>query len=445
VTARRRRRWAVAAAVVLVAGSGAASAETTVEANLTVVGRLDPGASTLYGDVAVVGTTAIVATQATGPAGCPTASATVVDVKVPRHPRVVATIPVAAGMTVSDVDALDVATTAFTGDLVALALTPLPGPCGDSTVGMVTYHDLSDPSQPGQVGRSVGCPACGRSGQSVSLAQRKDGRVVAARTDAAGVAFDDVSDPAHPLAMAPWPAPPAEPGGCGVHGVVLHDDGLAALVTLADGRVYDLVLADPTAPPGAGDPAPPPDRPGGAAGVSSAVVPLGNRTIAIVSERDCDPLAPPGGLRVLTLDRAAGPRDEDPVRYPGGSSPGRLVASGAFAYVAWHGDGVRVVDFGEVRPRTVARFVPAQPDVVGVALLPANVVVTDSASGLYVLERPDEGGGRAAFWSQFLSLMRFLVPAVLLAGAFALVPRLATRGVGADAPVATPSRVRRRA
>jgi hypothetical protein len=175
------------------------------------------------------------------------------------------------------------------------------------------------------------------------------------------------------------------------------------------------------------------------------VVPLGNRTIAIVSERDCVPVAPPGGLRVLTLDRDAAPRDEAPIRYPSGSSPGRLVASGAFAYVAWHGDGVRVVDFGEVRARTVARFVPAQPDVVGVALLPANVVVTDSASGVYVLERPDEGGGRAAFWSQFLSLMRFLVPAVLLAGAFALVPRVAARGAGADAPVATPSRVRRRA
>lgn len=436
----------LAVAVFLATGPAGAAAETGVEANLKVVGRSDLGLSgASYGDVAVVGTTAVVATRTAGPAGCPTASAVVIDLKDPRRPRVVATIPVPAGLTVSDVDAVDVATAAFTGDLVALALTPLPGACGDSAAATVGYHDLSDPSQPKPLSQSAGCPACDRATQSVSLAQRDDGRILAARTnlDPPGIAVDDLSDPRRPVVLAHWAAPLQ---ACGTAGVVLHDSGTDALITLPGGAIDDLSLSEPSRPADAGGPAPAPDAAGRPAG--AAVVLLANRTVAIVAEEGaCSSAASPArGLRVLSLMKGAPPHEESPVRFPSPNPPGRLVASGALAYVAWHGDGLRVLDFGEVRPRTVAQFVPPGPaDVVGVALLPAHVVVADATSGVYVLQRPEEGGGRAAFWSQLLSLLQFVGPAMLVAAAFAVLPRLTLGRAGAASRVTTPSRVRRRA
>jgi hypothetical protein len=107
-----------------------------------------------------------------------------------------------------------------------------------------------------------------------------------------------------------------------------------------------------------------------------------------------------------------------------------------------------VVDFAEVRPKTVAQFVPANAEVMGVGLLPEHVVVSDANQGLFVLERPDEGGGRATFWSQFLSIFPYLGFAAMMAAGL-LVPRmLASRAgatVGMPAPGAEPVRRRRRA
>jgi hypothetical protein len=175
-------------------------------------------------------------------------------------------------------------------------------------------------------------------------------------------------------------------------------------------------------------------------------MPVGARTLAIVSdegperppERDGGPERPPErdggpdgacggeggpGLRLLELSGGA-PRDLEPVRFTSGASPGRLVASGELAYVAWHGDGLRVVDFGQVRPRTVAQFIPVQAAVVGVGLLPNHVVAVDRNSGLYVLERPDEAGARSSFWSDLVGLLPYLGFAGLLVAAI-VIPQLA--------------------
>lgn len=418
--------WAVAGSMLL--GTGAAAA-TPIEANLEVVGRWSGEPLQSYGDVAVVGTTAILTTEAGVP--CPASSATVIDVKNPRSPRFLSAISVPAGMTASEVDAASVSTPAFTGDLVAMVLMPSPG-CG-ATGPVVALHDVTDPAQPRLLAQTAGS-------QSVSLAQRADGRVLAATMSSAppGVVLDDVSDPAHPVTLAQWEDPqPAAIPACGAANVVLQDDGTGAVVTFADGRAYDLDLTEPRNP-SAGEPAA-----GGGAGYA-AVLPLGNRTIAIVSEYSCGAADAALGLRVLVLEREAGTREEAPVRFPGAAAPGRLVASGALAYVAWHGDGVRVIDFGEVRARTVAQFAPEQADVVGVALLPQHIVVTDRASGLYVLDRPEEAGGRAGFWGTFGSLLPYLGGAMVMAAAF-VVPRLAMgrAPVGSGSPVPSPARRRR--
>jgi hypothetical protein len=148
---------------------------------------------------------------------------------------------------------------------------------------------------------------------------------------------------------------------------------------------------------------------------------------------------------VLELDHGTGPRELDTVRFTTPAAPGRLVASGELAYVAWDGDGLRIVDLGQVKPRTVAQFVPPAGDVVAVALLAEHVVVTDRTSGLYVLRRPDEGGARSSFWSELAGLLPYL-PFPLILAAWALVPRLAARGApaGSGAPVPAPARVPRR-
>lgn len=122
-----------------------------------------------------------------------------------------------------------------------------------------------------------------------------------------------------------------------------------------------------------------------------------------------------GGLRILEVDPDTGMREIGLVHSPNGKAfpppdvgvyaPGRAVARGATAYVAWHSDGLRVIDVAAAPPREVGHFVPpdspdpsgtlpAKASVVGVALLEGNrVVITDQNSGLYVLDARLGGDG----------------------------------------------------
>jgi len=422
-TAYRRgvRARLLTAAVVLLCCTGAAPGEM-IEVNLKIVGRAAVEPTAGYGALTVVGTTAVVATEA--PAGpCAGASAAVVDIKDPKKPRVVTSIAFPAGTVAADLDSTAVESETFTGDLLAIALAS----CAGGTPTGVAYYDITAPETPHMLAQTAGAA-------SVSVAQRPDGRVLAARATGAGVVVDDITRPVAPVRLAAWSAP-SFATRCGPATVQLYEDGERAAATLAGG-VYSLDLIEPSRPNVAG----PTEGPGG----DVAVLPLGNRTIAVVADDGSCPPADPG-LRVLTLERSEAPVDIDPVRYASAGSPDRLVASGTYAYVAWHGAGVRVVDFAEVRAKTVAQFVPVNADVVGVALLPEHVVVTDAYQGLFVLERPDEGGGRATFWSQFLSFLPYLGFAIVAAAALVL-PRLLASRVGATArmPVPGAEPVRRR-
>jgi hypothetical protein len=409
-------RRSVAAAVVLAALvlPVAAGAEV-IEANLEIVGRSDLGGPATYGDVTVVGSVAVVATETPACIG----AAKVVEIKQPGKPEVVASIDLPAGTTAVDLDSVRVDTATSVRDLLAVALAPC---AGQQRAGTVAYYDITDPAAPTRLAETAGA-------LSVSLAHRGDDRVIAVRGTPAGVVVDDLTDPSRPAVVGEW-RDPAVPAGPCAH-VQLYDGGEAAVAVLAGGAVYNIELADPAQPI--------PSGPASSAGGHAGVLPLGNRTIGIVAEGSCGDAAEPG-LRVLTLERGATPIEEAPLRYPGAHVPERLVTSGALAYVAWHGAGLRVVDFGEVRARVVAQFVPASPDVVAVALLSDHVVVVDSTSGLYVLERPDEGGGRSTFWVQFLDLLKYLGAALFLT-ALVLVPRLVGGRAGAASPAGVPSPV----
>jgi hypothetical protein len=418
----RARLWT---AVVALLCCTAAAPDDAIEANLEVVGRWEVGVAEVYADVAVAGTTAVVATSIPGtPCG---GSARVVHVKDARRPRLVASIEPPPGTRVAELDAASLETPSFAGDVAALVFEA----CTGAGRGSVALYDITDPAAPKALSTLAAASA-------VSLGQRIDGRALVVRATAAGVAIDDVSDPASPAALGSWspPAPAASP--CGPVGVQLYDDGELAVAVLAGG-VHTLDLIEPSRPTGAG----PAEGSGGAVGV----LPLGNRTVAVVAE---DGRCPPGepGLRVLEVKPGEAPVDVAPLRYAGAGAPARMLASGGYAYVAWGAAGLRVVDFAEVRPKTVAQFAPAQAEVAAVALLPEHVVVADANQGLFVLERPDEGGGRATFWSQFLSLLPYLGFAGLMAAGL-LVPRMLASRAGATVrmpvPGAEPVRRRRRA
>ena len=188
-----RRLAAVVLLVALAAGLRPATAQEAVEANLEVLAHLPLGPGP-FGDVAVVGTTAVVASQE-----CP-ARAIVVDAKDGKRPRRRATIDLPPGTAAGDLDAVTVDTPAFTGDVLAVALTP--SPCGGFAppAGGARYYDLTDLAAPRLLG-GTSCTDCGPPA-SISMAQRPDGRVVAL--------FMDGTD-AVMVAHRPRPAEDARP------------------------------------------------------------------------------------------------------------------------------------------------------------------------------------------------------------------------------------------
>ena len=222
-----------ATAPVLAQRSLAGAAE---EQDLTVVGHTDLGGGGGYGDVAVVGDTALVAAgdAAPGPAPAPVgeapasdtpacaASVSVVDLRRPASPSVAATITLAPSRRIEDIDALTVHTPAFSGDVAAVVVAPCNP--GDGGTG-VAYYDVTDPAAPKLLGR-VGHPrrladdsaattcgpalrgTCPRTGRTVRMQQRPDGRVISlssARAPGSDSQADifavDLTDPRSPAPL----------------------------------------------------------------------------------------------------------------------------------------------------------------------------------------------------------------------------------------------------
>ena len=275
-----------------------------------VVGYSDLGGAGLNGDLAVVGTTVLVAAGITpdtipnqGFYGftvtlpCPEVAVKVVDVADPARPTVVATIAVPAGVAAVDVDAASVRTPAFTGDLAAVALANCGGPGGNTDRG-VAYYDVTVPSRPQFLGRyfadfefvqptdpPCGTPGgngrrCAQSERSVALIQRADGRVLSLSTQpfASGSAFlsgnpdaagdmrvVDVTDPRNPTQLSSFPnistvpvdgSASGRPGfsrnGCRPietgRGVAFGQGGELALLAHQDLGLTSVLIRDPASP-----------------------------------------------------------------------------------------------------------------------------------------------------------------------------------------------------
>ncbi len=297
---------------------------------LRLVGRSDLGGAGLNGDVTVVGTTAIVAAGLMPAAGvhahlynpypCPAVTIKLVDLSDPRTPLVVGTIPVAPGVAAHGVSAARVNTPAFSGDLLAVALT-MCGPAAMTVDRGVAYYDVTRPAAPRLLGRYVAdsdiahadsIPACGpaplssvrcaSSQHSVSLMQRADGRVLSLSLEPGAAASKypsgdlrvvDVTDPRHPVQVGAFPpagTPIFSNNGCrpfsAGHGAGFSHDGTRALLAFYDGGVFTLDLERSGVPVKLGQFTYPNDRAfeGSAAYVASARV--NGHDLALISEAD---------------------------------------------------------------------------------------------------------------------------------------------------------------
>jgi len=327
---------------------------------MRLVGQSNLGGGGLNGDIAIVGTTAIVGAGLMPAAGvhahlynpypCKAVTIKVVDLSRPRTPVVVATIPVPAGVAAHGVAAARVRTAAFTGDLAAVALQTC-GAGGSTVERGVVYYDITRPAAPQFLSRyqadadivhADSIPPCGlppaksaarcaSSQHSVSLVQRADGRVFS-------------------LSL--------EPGAS------------AGKFASGDLRIVD--VTDPRRPVQVG-----------------AFPPPGPREVG-VHRTPRSRIFPPSDLSVFSSQRAA--------------------VRGDIAVVPWNSDGARVIDLASGGLREVGSFVPpdvadpagvlpAKAYVVSVAILPPRggnrragaqeyVVLSDVNSGLYVLEAP---------------------------------------------------------
>ena len=261
--------------------------------DLRVVGKSNLGGGGLNGPVAVVGDTAMVGaginpsggvhTGFYNPYPCPATTVKLVDLGNPRHPTVVGTIPVAAGVSALDVAAIHVRTRSFNGDLGAVALARC-GSAGDNTDRGVAYYNITRPAKPVFLGRyqadsegftpgkTCGPPtattdpgSCASSQHSVALVQRPDGKVVSLSTEPFATASQfpsgdlrivDVTNPRQPSQVASLPATDPTGGfsnnGCrpfnAGHDAVASKDGSKALLAYLDQGVMDLNLANPASP-----------------------------------------------------------------------------------------------------------------------------------------------------------------------------------------------------
>ncbi len=399
---RRAAAWFAGAALLALPPAAAGAGD----ADLKVVGRSDLGGGGGHVAVAAGGTEALVVSEAGAPCGA--GRVRIVAFGNPRRPRLAGEEDLPFPGPVGGAAAED--------DLVAVAA----GGCPDRGGGVAFYRR----------GRLVGTigPIAAR---AVTLGTRADARTVAAVVSAVPARVDvvDVTDPAAPAYVARW----SPPRGTPVDAAFL-DLGRRMFVLTDDGLVYDIDVSRGPAP--ATGPSLP--VPGGRASSLSSL-PLADRTIGIVSQ--------PEGLRIL--DGKASPGGGAPggaVRSAAGAAPGKVVASGDYAFVPWHEEGVRVIDLGGLHPTTLAAFAPGG-DIVGVALLPNHILALDPVAGLYVLERPGEGGG-GSWWDNAGVFLAGLGIAGLMA--FIAVPRIATalaaasQGSRAPVPAAAPARVRRR-
>ncbi len=227
---------------------------------MTVVGHSDLGGTGLNGEVAVLGNYAFVGMGVNGGfaaqwARTPKCNATtkvkVVNLTDPAKPAVTSTIDLTIpgedpGATIGrslaaiKVKSLSPANSAFTGDLLAVALES----CGGNGRLGVNFYDVTNPASPVLLGTDT--PGVGTATRDVSLVQRPDGRVLALAANQSGsIRALDVTAPSTPVPMGNASATGAQ--GCRpfsfAQGVSTNAAGSRAYAAFGDGGLFTADLS----------------------------------------------------------------------------------------------------------------------------------------------------------------------------------------------------------
>jgi hypothetical protein len=383
---------------------------------LDVVGAADPGSAGL--NATAVGLDGFAYLGSWGSAAnCPSLGARVFDVREPTAPTALGNAAVYSGTTAEHLAVAHYATSAFAGNVLFAGIQRCNA--SSSNASGLAIWDVSDPANPVELGFfSVGRRV--RGVHEFTIGQRGDrwyAYLAVSNSEVTGGPGDlrvlDVTDPRNPLELVDWGArkDAGLPVGTGsrcapacrgqvpqafLHSVALSADGRTAYLSYWDLGLIVLDVSEPNAPRWIGRFA----EPSSAEGNTHSVALAHDGKLALVADETFGP--PWGRLRLVdiqdptnpvqvgsfdTADSAAGTPGEQyayTIHNPlaDDRDPNR-------AYLAWYGDGVRVLDISDAgHPVEVAAWVPPRGGMIwNVSFMGDLLLAGDINNGLYILRR----------------------------------------------------------
>jgi hypothetical protein len=399
------------ASVVLLSPASAAAADP-----LDVVGGYDPG--TAGYNAMAVGLDGIAYLGSWGgPAQCPSLGVRLVDIGDPTSPTPIGSAAVYSGTTAEHVAAVHLATPAFTGNVLLAGIQRCQP--GGAVQGGLAIWDVTDPRNPAELALFV----TGRRSLGVhEFAVREQGDRWLAYlavpnseiTDGSGdLRIVDITDPRNPVQVVDWGArkdaglPVGAYGQClpycrgsvpdaYLHSIALSPDGNTAYLSYWDLGVLILDVTEPSAPRQLGWFMEPRSDEGN---THSVAIARDGKLMLVADETEAPPW---GGLRLVDIADPANPRQLGTFETNAAAS-GRRGEAYAYsihnpltddrnpdrAYVAWYGDGVRLLNVADAsQPVEIASWVPPRGGMIwNVAFLGDLLLAGDINNGLYVLRR----------------------------------------------------------
>jgi len=401
---------------VLLLGVILAATPTAFANPLDVVGAYDPGSPGFNATAVGLDNTAYLGSWGGG-AQCPSLGVRVVDIHDPTAPSPIGTAALYQGTTAEHLAAVHYATSAFSGSVLFAGIQRCSA-SGGAPSGLAIW-DVTDPGHPAE----LGFLSTGRGSRGVhefTVRQRGDrwfAYLAVSNSEVSGGPGDlrivDVTDPRQPQEVVDWGArrDAGLPIGTGaqcapacrgavpqafLHSVALSPDGLTAYLSYWDLGVIMLDVSEPKTPRLLGRFA----EPMAAEGNTHSVALAHDGKLALVGDETFGP--PWGFLRLVDVQDPANPIQVGSFDTPDSAAgtPGEQYAYTIHnpladdrdpnrAYLAWYGDGVRLLDISDAtRPVELASWVPPHdPMVWSVAFLGDLVLVGDVNNGVYVLRR----------------------------------------------------------
>lgn len=402
-------------AVALVIGLFGATG-VSYAAPLDVLGNFDPGTAGF--NASIVGLDGIAYLGSWGGAAqCPSLGVRVIDIRDPSTPTSLSVAAEYSGTTAEHLAAVRMSNPAFIGNVLFAGIQRCAA--GGGAPSGLAIWDVSDAVNPTELA-FVSTGRAGRGVHEFTVRQRGDRWYAylavpnSELTDGRGdLRIVDVTDPRQPLQVADWgarrdgglaigaggPCAPACRGSFAqafLHSVSLSSDGRTAYLSYWDQGVIILDVSEPAFPVWLGQFS----EPRAAEGNSHSVALAHDGRLALVADETAGP--PWGRLRLVDVQDPTNPVQVGVFETynSAAGTPGEMYAYSIHnpygddrdpnrAYLAWYGDGLRVLDVSDAsRPVEVASWSPPiDPMVWNLAFMGDLLLVGDINHGLYVLTR----------------------------------------------------------